>query len=216
MAKTNVYNNFFDKSIWDEVNQDNKDLLEDFLLELRQNKKSEGTIYQYLSDLRGVFCFIIKNFDNRSILELSKKEFRKFSIYLSEECKLSNARHNRIMSSVRSMLNFAEENDDDYDYLTNVASKVKGLPKESVREIFFLSDEQIMRLKDELIRINEFQKATLLMLSYDSCARKNELYQVEKYSFYDKNKNNTNKVIGKRKKVFNLIYFSATKECAEL
>ena len=216
MKKPKIYNNFYDDEIWKIVNQDNKDLLEDFLLELKQNKKSPGTITQYRADIKGILCFIVKNLENKSILELNKKDFRRYSLYLSEECGLSNARHNRILSSLRSMLTFAEDNDDDYDYLTNVAKKVRGLPKESVREIFFLTDDQILKLVDELINRKEFQKATLLALAYDSSARKNELSQVEKYFFYDLNKSNTNKVIGKRRKVFNLIYFSLTKKCAKL
>lgn len=216
MSKTNIYNNFYSEEIWKLVNENNKELLEDFLLELRQNKKSQGTIYQYSSDIKGAFCYIEKQLGNKSILELTKKDFRKYSLYLSSECGLSNARHNRILSAVRSLLTFAEENDDEYEYLTNVAKKVRGLPKESVREIFFLTNEQILKLKEELIRKEEYQKATLLMLAYDSCARKAELAQVEKYSFYDVNKNNTNKVIGKRRKVFNLVYFTLTKQSAKL
>jgi len=35
-----IYNKFFDKEIYIKVNEDNKYLLEDFLLELKQNKKS--------------------------------------------------------------------------------------------------------------------------------------------------------------------------------
>jgi len=212
----NVYNNFFDPEIWKIVNLDSKELLDDFLLELKQNKKSSGTIYQYSSDIRGTLIYIAKNLDNKSILDLTKKDFRRYSLYLSEECHVSNARHNRILSAIRSLLTFAEENDDDYEYETNVAKKVRGLPKESVREIYFLTDEQIQKLKDELIKREEYQKATLLCLAYDSCARKAELAQVEKFSFYDTNKNNTNKVTGKRRKIFSLIYFDWTKECAKL
>jgi integrase len=175
-----------------------------------------GTIYQYSADLKGMLCFIARQLENKYILELNKRDFRKYSLYLTQNCNLSNARHNRLLSSLRSMLNFAEENDDEYNYDINVGKKVKGLPKETVREIFFLTDEQIIKLKDELIKRKEYQKATLLMLAYDSAGRKAELSQVEKYSFFDLNKNNTNKVIGKRRKIFSLIYFNFTKDCAKL
>lgn len=216
MAKRSIYNNFFKEEIWKNVNLENKDLLEDFILELKQNKKSKGTIYQYFSDLRGMICYIAENLDNKSILELTKRDFRKYSLYLTETCNVSNARHNRLLSAIRSLLTFAEENEDEYDYMTNVAKKVRGLPKEPVREIYFLTNDQVMKLKDELIKREEYQKATLLALSYDSCGRKGELAQVEKFSFYDENKNNTNKVIGKRRKIFSLVYFDLTKECANL
>ncbi len=209
------YNIFYNKEIYDQVNPDNKALLEDYLLELKQNKKSLGTQAQYKNDARAAFCYIFTHLDNKSILDLNKRDFRKYSLYLTEECHLSSARNNRIMSALRSMLTFAE-NEDDYDYDNNVAKKVKGLSKDPVREIFFLTNDQVMKIKDELIKRNEFQKATLLMLAYDSAGRKNELAQVNKLSFMDESKSNTNKVIGKRHKIFSLVYFSGTKECAKL
>ena len=214
--KTQVYNRFFDQEKWNQVNSDNKELLDDFLLELKQSKKSDQTIYQYRRDLMGIFCYIYENLGNIYILELTKKDFRKFSLYLIEDCEVSNARHNRLLSSLRSLLDFAEENDDDYDYNINMAKKVKTLSKDPVREIIFLSDEQVLSLMNALIKKEEFQKATLLMLAYDSAGRKAELAQVEKHPFYDENKNNTNVVVGKGGKQFPLVYFNLTKKCAKL
>lgn len=211
----NVYNIFFDVEIWKLVNQDNKDLLDDFLMELKQNKKSSGTISQYKSDINGIYCYIYKNLENKSILELNKRDFRSYSLWLTENCKISSARHNRLLSSLRSLLTFAE-NEDQYDYLINAASKVKGLPGESVREIVFLTDEQIIKLKNKLIELKDYQKASLLMLAYDSAGRRSELSQVQKYFFLDSEKHNTNQVIGKRRKKFSLFYFSGTKECVNL
>jgi len=210
----NVYNNFFDIEIWEKVLPANKELLEDYLLELKQNQKSDGIIYQYKRDLMGLMVYIYRKLDNRNILELSKRDFRSYSLYLNIECGLANASHNRRLSSLRSLLSFAEEEDDTYDYDVNAARKVKSLPKQSVREIYYLSDDQILMLRDALMKRGDYQKATLLMLAYDSAGRKNELSQVEKHCFFDTTKSSTNKVVGKRKKVFRLIYFSGTKECA--
>jgi integrase len=160
-------------------------------------------------------CWIYSNLENKNILILNKKDFRGYSLYLSEKCGVSSARHNRLLCALRSLLTFAE-NEDEYEYENNVAKKVKGLGNEPVREIFFLTDEQIMKLKNELIQRKEYQKATLLMLAYDSAGRKHELAQCNKLSFLDASKSNTNKVIGKRRKSFCLVYFSGTKECAKL
>jgi len=214
MKKGHVYNTFYDDKTWAIVLKSNKDLMEDYLLELKQNKKSEQTQYQYRSDLKGLMCYICKYLDNKDILSLTKRDFRSYSLFLTETCKVSNARHNRLLSSLRSFLNFCE-NEDDLEYIST-ARRVKGLPKENVREIFFLTNEQIIRLKNELVRRGDFQKSAILMLAYDSAGRKNELAQVQKYSFMDETKNLTNKVIGKRRKVFSLIYFSGTKECSKL
>jgi integrase len=215
MTKENIYNKFFDKEIYELVNKDNKDLLEDFLLEFKQLKKSAGTLYQYERDIAIAFIYIYKNLGNKSILELNKKDFRNYSLYL-QSLGLSTNRHNRLLCSVRSLLTFAENDDESYDYESNIAKKVHGLGREMVREIFFLTDEQIMKLKNALIEKKEYQKALLLMLCYDSAGRKAEIAQVKKESFYDETKSNTNRVVGKRRKMFSLIYFSGTKECAKL
>ena len=81
MTRTSVYNNFFDKELYELVNQDNKDLLADFLLELKQNKKSELTRSQYMNDVRIAFLYIYKCLGNRSVLLLNKKDFRNYSLY---------------------------------------------------------------------------------------------------------------------------------------
>jgi len=159
-----------------------------------------------------VLIYILRELENQSIIKLNKKNFRSFSLYMSNEWNMSNARVNRLMSATRSLLTFAEE-DDDYEYENNVATKVKGLPKLKVKDNeddFFLSHEQVMRLRKELLDRGRLQDAVLLMVSYDSGARRNEVWQVLKQKLTESNK--TNKVIGKRGKEFKLVYLNDTKE----
>lgn len=210
-----VYNPIFNQSEWDQVNQTNKDLMEDYKMELKQNQKSDNTIDQYWNDWRIVMIYIYRKLNNASILDLNKKDFRRFSLWVTEELKVSNARHNRLMSAMRSLLTYCE-NDDDIKYDNNVSKKVKGLPKKEVREIIFLSDEQVMKLKNELLKRENYQDALLLMLAYDSCGRKNELFQVTKECFLNPERRFTNKVIGKRGKEFPLVYFDETYRIAQL
>lgn len=214
-GRQRVYNRSYSEEVWNQVNPSNKELMEDYKMELTQNQKSKGTIKGYWNDWQIIMIYILKRLNNRYILELSKKDFRKFSLYLTEECQVSNARHNRLMSALRSLLTYCEE-DDEIEYDNNVARKVKGLKKAPVKDIVFISNDSIMKLKDKLIENQEYQKATLLMLAYDSSGRKNELFQVQKECFYDENRNHTNIVIGKRAKKFPLLYFEGTKECAKL
>ena len=207
-----VYNKVFNKDEWELVNPDNKIMMEDFLEEYRQRKIKESTLKQYNNDLRIVMIYILRKLGNMSIIELTKKDFRRFSLYMSGEMGLSNARANRLMSAVRSLLTYIED-DDDYEYENNVAKKVKGLPKEAVRvneDDFFLSFEQVMKLREALIERGELQDAVLLMISFDSGARRNEVYQVQKHGLLDGNK--TNEVVGKRGKRFRLTYMNDTRE----
>lgn len=207
------YNKLFNEEEYKEVNQENKDLLQDFLTECRALKKKPSTISQYHFDGRLVLLYIKRKLGNKSILELSKKDFRNFTLYYTEELGVSSARVNRLMSMVRTMLEFAT-NEDDYDYEINYASKVKGLPKEAVREIVFLPNEAIMALYNYFMDNEKYREATLVALAYESTGRKNELCQVLKDSVTD-DRNCTNQVIGKRGKVFPLIYFELTKKAAK-
>lgn len=206
-----VYNKIFNEEEWEQVNKENKMIMEDYLEEYRQRKIKPSTLKQYKNDLRIVFLYVLRELNNKSILDLKKKDFRRFNIWL-QDLSMSNARVNRIMSAMRSMLSYVED-DDEYEYDNNIARKVHGLPKEPVRtneDNFFLTFEQIIKLKNELIKRNELQLAVLLMLSFDSGARRNEVFQVKKEGLLEGNK--TNIVVGKRGKTFPLVYLDDTKE----
>ena len=212
MARGTVYNRVYNEEDWKLASKENKNIMEDFLEEYRQQKKKQSTLDQYRNDIRIVLIYILKELNNKCLLELTKKDFRRFNLWLQDK-GMSSARVNRMMSAVRSMLTFCED-DDDYDYDQNVARKVKGLAKEPVRDIQFLTDEHISLLREELKNRKDYVKMLLLDLAYDSAGRRNELYQVKKEGLLDKN--NTNIVIGKRGKKFPLIYFSRTKESLKL
>ena len=209
-----IYNKIYNDKDWELVNQENKEILDDFLMEYKQQQKKQSTIAQYFNDGRIIMLYILKFCDNKSILALNKKNFRKFSLWLSEDCGMSPNRANRMMSTCRTMLTFCED-DDDYEYDQNFAAKVKGVPTEMVRDICFVSDDEVTRLIDALVAKEDYQRATLISLLYESAGRKNEICQVEKESFLDDEKNSTNIVIGKRGKKFALVYFSRTKELAK-
>lgn len=213
LARQQPYNKIFDEEEYKKVNRENKDLLDDFIIECKATKKKPSTIAQYYNDGRIVLLYIKQKLDNKSILELSKRDFRNFTLYYSEELGVSAARINRLMSMVRTMLEYAS-NEQDYNYLINNASKVKGLPKEAVREIEFLSNDIIMELYNYFMENERYKDATLLALAYESSARKNELAQVLKNSVTD-DRNCTSPVVGKRRKVFPLIYFDYTKKAAK-
>lgn len=207
-----VYNRTYSEAEWAEVSQENKDMMDDFLEEYRQRKMKKSTIEGYFQDLRIVLIYIKRFCNNKCIFDLGKKDFRRLSIWLNEDLQLSSARTNRMMSATRSLLNYCE-NDDEYDYDNNIAKKVHGLPKEPVKtdeEDFFMSYEQIMKLREELIKKDKLQLAVLHMLLYDSGGRRNEVYQIKKQDLLEGNKTNT--VVGKRGKVFPLVFLNDTRE----
>ena len=214
------YNRTYTPELWEQVNPENKTILDDFLSEYRQRKKSARTIEGYRQDARILLIHLLQKYQNRSILELTKKEFRNISLWLSEGMGgtstdnqgRSNSRVNRLKSALNSMLTFCEE-DEDYQYEQNLAKKVKGLPKDPVKtdeDDFFFTFTEFIAVREKLIEMGDLQCATLWSLSYDSAGRRNEVYQVEKAGLLAGNK--TNIVIGKRKKTFPLVYLDDTRE----
>lgn len=156
--------------------------------------------------------YVLKEHDNKSILEMSKKDFRGMSLYFTEECGMSPARTNRLKSSINSLLTFCEE-DDDYDYEINMAKKVKGIPRERVKDDddnFFFTFEEFIKVRDILVEKGKLQSAVLWSLGFDSAGRRNELLQVTKHGLTTSNK--TNIVVGKRGKKFCLVYLDDTRE----
>lgn len=210
-----IYNRIYTKQKWEQVNKYNKRLMEDYLLELKAQKKSQGTIDQYRNDLRIMFIYVLDELGNKEIYKLKKKHFRNYMLWLQEK-EMSNARINRLMSALRSMLSYASDEEDYEDELEiNYAQKVRGLQKEKVREIIFLTDEEIEYIYSRLIEKGKYQQALLCALMYDSAGRRNECYGVEK-NFAEVDKNFTNVVIGKRNKKFRLLYRARTKQAYDL
>ena len=205
-----AYNRIYNDADWALVNKENKDIMEDFLMEYKSRKKKESTLKHYRNDLRIILIYILKNCDNKPITDLVKKDFRRLSLWFSDDLEVSNARTNRLLSCVRSLLTFVED-EDEYDYDNNVAKKVKGLEKEPVREIVFLTDEEITSMRDKFMKEERYRDALLISLLYESAGRKNEVAQVQKFSFIE-GKDCTNIVVGKRGKKFPLIYFDWSKE----
>lgn len=207
-------NNIYTNEIYEKVNKESKLVVDDYKLELKSKSKSLGTIKQYMADIKMFLCWSVDNLDNKYILDMKKRDFRNFFLFMSETGK-SSARINRVQCSLRNLLEFCYQDDDEYeDYNRNIMTSIKGVQKVEVREIVFLDDDQIDFLLDHLIEKEQYQKALYLSLSYDSAARRNEIAQVEKTNFLDSKM--TNKVQGKRGKQFSLYYLDRTKEIAKM
>ncbi|MDG0860338.1 tyrosine-type recombinase/integrase [Staphylococcus equorum] len=207
-------NSYFNEETYTKVLEENKEILEDYILEMKANARSEKTVYQYSADIKMFYCYIHDFAKNKSVLDLKKRDFRRFFLALQDN-GASSARINRVQCSLRNMLEFVTNDDDEYDeYGINAMKGIKGLQKEEVREIHFLTDDHIQMLVNHLIEKGKYQQALYLTLSYESAGRRNEIFQIKKDGFLDSNK--TNEVIGKRAKKFRLIYFDRSREIAKM
>ena len=207
-----VYNQIYTPQKWEKVNKYNKNLLEDYILEMKSNKKKEGTIKIYQSNIRVVFIYILEELDNKPIYKLKKKHFRNFMLWLQEK-DMSPARINNIFSALRSMLEYASNEEDYEDELEiNYASKVKGLQKESVRDIIFLTDDEVTIIYKYLMKHKKYAQALFCSIMYDSAARRSEVYQLKRDDISEDGKISKSYVVGKRGKKYRPIYHDRTRE----
>lgn len=211
MAEKQVYNKVYTDEKWQIVNKENKNIMEDYLEELKSKKYKQSTIVQYTYDLKYIFIYVLDELKNKVITELSKKDFRRFVLWCQDK-DMSSARINRLKASVGSLLQFVEDDDDYEDYNVNQAKRVKGQPKEEVRdkESYFMTFEQCMKIREYLVNKEDWQMASLLMVAWDSAGRRNEIHQINKECFTKGLV--SNQVIGKRGKKFNLYIMPDTQE----
>lgn len=198
----------FNEKDWENVSDENMELYEDYRLEMEAQGKAKKTIDQYCFDLRAFFCWLVREKRNKYILDLKRKDFRNFFLIM-QRAGTSASRINRFQSSIRNLLEYACVSDDYEDYEVNQMAHIRGLQKAPVRDIVFLTDQQVNILIDELLKRKHYQKALWVSLAYDSAARRNEIHQVTKEGFLENNQ--TNVVVGKRGKKFRLLYFERTK-----
>lgn len=179
--------NLYTPERWENVNEVNKKLMQMYLRSLKSDRKRPNTIEQYWYDLRFFLVWNLLYNENMSVLTFKKRHFEDYKFFLIENRDCSNARVNRVMSAIRTMMSYAEDDDDEYeDYMRNVAAKIKGLEKAPVKEISFLTEAQIVLLRNYLLEYEMYKHLFLLDLMYDSGARISEVFQANSITTLDK------------------------------
>ena len=65
MGRKTVYNDVFNEELWEKVNKDNKDLLNDFVEYKKSSNKSSQTIYKYYQAMRIFFIWNLEHNNNK-------------------------------------------------------------------------------------------------------------------------------------------------------
>jgi integrase len=188
MARTTVYNRIFNEEDWAKVNPKNKDLLKQWKTYLQSTDKSKGTILQYENDLRIIFIFLLKNCDNRFIVDLNKRDIIAFQGYSLNEWGHSSNRTRRIRSCLSSLCNFIENIMDDlFPDFRNIVGKIEAPIKKPVREKTILTNEQVEFVLKTLVDSEQYQKACVFALAANSGARLSELCRFKINYFNESN-----------------------------
>ncbi len=73
-----------DQAIYEKhVSQVNKNLVKDFLIEKKAQGKAASTLKQYGWDLRIILFLIHEHFENKNLIDLTRKDIRNLSIVFS-------------------------------------------------------------------------------------------------------------------------------------
>lgn len=189
MGRTTVYNSgLVTDEKWEQVCQDNKYLLNEFLDYLKAADKSPQTIYQYNSQLRIVFVWLLENCDNKSFVNVKKREWVKFIGYLTSELKVSSSRIASIKSVMSSLSNFIETIlDEDYPSFRNIIKIIPTPGKQTIREKTVLTSEQIDAGLQELVKKKKYQVACFFALLLASGMRRAEAIQMQVEDFTESN-----------------------------
>lgn len=211
MARKNVYNIFQKEEYSEDINKHNKKVIEEYKLELKAANKADTTILQYINDLKIFAFYVYENCNNTEFYNVTKKQVRNFMLKMQDK-DVSPARLNRVLSTLRTFYSFAID-DEDYEdfYINNPVEKIKGLKVQKVRDIEFLTREEIDTLYDYLMKEHLYQDALLLALLIDTAGRRNEIYQINKSSIKPDGVF-TNFVVGKGGKKFELMYNDLTRK----
>ena len=176
MARSTVYNNIVTDELYNKVNQDNKDLLEEFIEYLQSTGKSELTIINYTSDIKIYYIWNLEHNKNKLFTDITKRDVMKYQNWLMNTLELSSSRIRRLRASLSSMSNFIENVlDDDFPDFRNIINKIPAPVNQPVREKTVFEDEDLEELLNILVEKDMYQEACALSLAMNSGARKSEL-----------------------------------------
>lgn len=178
------------------LNQDHKFLIEEFLNYLSAENKSEETLKVYHSNLNIFFVWYEENCkvkgQSKHFGKIKARDIVNFQSYMVKQ-GLSSSRIKNIKSALSSLSNFVEivlsedEDFEEYAGFRNIVNRVKSPVGEEVREKTILSDEQCQKILDELIAEGQIQKACVYSLAWASGRRKSELLRFKRSHIVEEN-----------------------------
>lgn len=177
MSRKTVYNkNLVTPEKWEAVNEENKELLEEFLNYLSSVGRSKETILQYENDLRIFFVWFMEKCKNKHFTEIKKREVANFQGWMLNDCGMSSSRIRRMRSSLSSISNFIESVlDDEYEDFRNIINKIEAPVKNPVREKTIITFEECETVANKLLEDGNIQLACYLTVACYSGLRKQEL-----------------------------------------
>lgn len=169
---------------WSLVNQENKILLEKFLMNIEAEDISPKTIIGYRSDLKIIFNWMRQYANNKTFYDINKGDISFFQGWCINK-EMSPARVRRLRSAMSSLSNFIERIlDKEHPNFRNIINKIKAPNLSFVREKTIFSEEQVNELLDTLVKKEEYQLACFIAVLAGSGMRKSEIIQCKMEWFF--------------------------------
>jgi len=163
------------KEQYEQVNEENRSLVTDFLEYCQAVNRSPETINGYTSDLHISMVWIKDNVKNKEFYEINKRDVSKFQNWCIQN-GLSSSRIRRLRSALSSLSNYIENMlDDDYPTFKNIINKIPAPPLTNIREKTVMSNEFIDKLLEDLLKENKIQQACFIAILIASGMRKSEI-----------------------------------------
>jgi len=175
-TRKTVYNNLVSEDVWERVNEENKELMEEYLTYLSSVGRSKETIKQYTNNLKIFFCWYVKGGKNKFFVDVTKRELMKYQGFLSNVCGMGSKRVRSLKSVLSSLSNYIESFlEDDFPKFRNIINKIESPADNPVREKTVLEFEDVNPLVDKLVANHKIQLACLVMVACYSGLRLQEL-----------------------------------------
>ena len=188
MSRKTKQNKITTPELLEQVNPENKRLMDDYLTYLHSIQRSPQTINGYRNDLEIFFVWCLQNAGNKFFVDITKRDIVAYQNWLINNNENSPARVRRLKSTLSSLSNYVENIlDDEFEGYRPIVRKIENPVNQPVREKTVLSDEQCQTILDELCNRKKYDVACLFALAMCSGRRKSELVRFKVSYFDDEN-----------------------------
>lgn len=186
MGRQTKFNKLTSPELLSQVNQENMQLLDDYLNYLSSVDRSNTTIEAYRNDIHIAFVWGLEHNGNKPFVEWTKRNIVAYQNWLINKNENSPARVRRLRASLSSMSNFIENIlDDEYPNFRNIINKIEAPVNKPVMEKTVLKDEEVQAILDKLVELKRYETACLVALAAYGGRRKSELCRFKVSDFSD-------------------------------
>jgi integrase len=182
LARFTVYNKITSPEKLALVNEDNKDLGNEWLDYLASVDRAQSTIKGYRNDLDIFWCWNLEHNKNKDFAKLTKRDIAKFQNHAINVWGWSPKRTRRVKSCLSSLSDYIEnmlDEEEEFEGFRKIVNKIENPANEAVREKTILPDEKVDDLLKTLVEQEKYEKACAIAIAAYSGMRKSEIIQMK-------------------------------------